>query len=813
METNLEALGKAMKTLEGRRNDLLRSVDREEDRGLQRLDEVQDWFSRVEGLGSQVNGLLEARSTETQRLCLLNYWSEDCVSSYEYGEKVFKKLEEAEKLLSEGVFPVLARETPVPKVEKMHIQTTVGLDEMVKRVWNCLMKNGRRTLGLYGMGGVGKTTLLARINDELFEENNGSYYVMWVMVSKDFENKGIQDQILQRLHLDKELEQKTEKEKASLIYNLLMRRKFVLLMDDLWSEVDLNRIGVPPLTEENGSKLVFTTRSKEVCKDMKADEAMQVNCLSWDEAWDLFQKEVGETTLKSHQDIPRLAREVARRCRGLPLALCVIGKTMAYKETVQEWHHAIEVLNSSRREFPGMEENILPILKFSYDWLKDEKVKLCFLYYSLFPEDCEMEKDELIEYWICEKFIDGNRDEYGVNNQGHDIIGSLVRAHLLKDGTKVKMHEVIREMALWIISNFGKHKKTLCVKNGEQSHETPKDIDREIVRRISLMSNHVTNTSCISNLSTLLFKRKRLANISGGFFPCMPALVVLDLSENESLSKLPEDISHLGSLEYLNLYGTGIKSLPVGLKELRKLIYLNLEYSELQCIDGIVGSLLNLQVLKLYCSDVYVDEALLKELQLLEHLKLSTLCIRDAKILESIQGVAPLAKSIQTLRLSYISSPRVTLYTPALSGLQRLEIRSSEICEIKIDWEDKERGECSPCFKQLSHVSITKLEGPTDLTWLLFAQNLRALDVYQSSSIENIIDRNKAMKITRVHPNIVVPLGNLESLQLSMMDELRSICVNSPALPKLSYLKVFRCPKLPEDAIDILGDATPKDFS
>ncbi|KAL9306286.1 putative P-loop containing nucleoside triphosphate hydrolase [Arabidopsis thaliana] len=405
MEANLEALEKTIQELEERRDDLLRRVVIEEDKGLQRLAQVQGWFSRVQGVESQVNDLLDARSTQTKRLCLLGYCSNKCITSCDYAK---------------GVFHVVAEKSPVPKVEKKHIQTTVGLDSMVEKAWHSLMIGERRTLGLYGMGGVGKTTLLAYL-----------------------QNESIQDQILGRLSLDKEWKQETENERVSRIKNILNRKKFLLLLDDLWSEVDLNKIGVPPPTQENGSKLVLTTRSKEVCKDMEVDDMMEVVCLSPDEAWELFQQKVGENPIKSHHDFLPVARKIAEKCCGLPLALCVIGKAMACKETVQEWRHAIHVLNSSSHEFPGMEEKILSILKFSYDSLKDEKVKLCFLYCSLFPEDYEIGKEKLIKYWICEGFIDGYRNDDGADNQGYDIIGLLVHAHLLMDGVltfTVKMH-------------------------------------------------------------------------------------------------------------------------------------------------------------------------------------------------------------------------------------------------------------------------------------------------------------------------------------------------------------------------------------
>ncbi|EOA19690.1 hypothetical protein CARUB_v10003447mg [Capsella rubella] len=356
MEGNLEALENTMQELEAKRDDLLRRVVLEEDR---------------ENVASQVNDLLKARSDQTRRLCLCGYCSQNLISSCDYGKKLAKKLI-AEKLVAEKF--------SVPKVKEKHIQTTVGLDTTVESVWNHLMRDGSRTLGF-------------------LEVVSGFDIVIWVVVSKDLQNEVIQEQILVRLVLDKECTQKTEMEKASYIYNILNRKKLVLLLDNIWSKVDLNKIGVPPRTQRNGSKILVTTRSKEFCNDMEVGETMEVKCLSPNEAWDLCQRKVGEITLKSHNDIPALAGKVAEKCCGLPLALSVIGKAMSCKETIQEWHHAVDA--------------------WSYDGLKDEKVKSCFLYCSLFPEDSEI------------GFIDGNGDKDVANYQGHDIIGSLVRAHLL----------------------------------------------------------------------------------------------------------------------------------------------------------------------------------------------------------------------------------------------------------------------------------------------------------------------------------------------------------------------------------------------
>ncbi|WZY96976.1 hypothetical protein YC2023_069305 [Brassica napus] len=804
MEANLEALETAMEKLEDRRDDLLRRVSIEEDKGLERLAQVEGWLSRVARIDSQVSDLLKDEPTETKRLCVFRYCSTKCISSCEYGKKVSKKLKEVNELYPQGDFKEVAGKRRAAKVEKKRIQTTIGLDSMVEKAWNSIMKPEGRTLGIYGMGGVGKTTLLTHINNKLEKEVNGFEVVIWVVVSKDLQYKGIQDQILRRLRADKEWENQTEEEKAFSIDDILGRKKFVLLLDDLWSAVDLNKIRVPHPTQENGSKIVFTTRSKEVCKRMEADDELKIDCLSRNEAWELFQNAVGEDPLNLHPDIPALAKKICEKCYGLPLALNVIGKAMSCKENVYEWRDAIDVLSTESHEFPDMEETILSILKFSYDGLETEMMKSCFLYCSLFPEDYEIKEEELIECWISEGFIKGERDEDGSNNKGHVIIGSLVRAHLLMESeTTVKMHDVLREMALWI----GKEEEKQCVKTGGKLRRIPDDINWSDLRRISLMRSQIEEISCCPecpNLSTLFLRDNKLKVIQGKFFQFMLSLVVLDLSGNPNLWELPEEICSLISLQYLNLSRTCISSLPVGLKGLRKLISLDLEHCLLlESIDGIGTSLPNLQVLKLCRSRVFIDARSIEELQLLEHLKILTGNVKDALMLESIQRVERLASCVQRLWIYEMSTEVLTLNTAALGGLRELFIGMSKISEIKIDWKSKEKEDLpSPCFKHLSSIYILDLEGPKELTWLLFAPNLKHLHVRSARNIEEIINKEKGMSISNVHPDLTVPFPKLQSLTLLELVELKRICSSPPpALPSLRKFVVGDCPKLPKAAI------------
>ncbi|KAF2607786.1 hypothetical protein F2Q68_00043508 [Brassica cretica] len=174
-------------------------------------------------------------------------------------------------------------------------------------------------------------------------------------------------------------------------------------------------------------------------------------------------------------------------------------------------------------------------------------------------------------------------------------------------------------------------------------------------------------------------------------------------------------------------------------------------------------------------------------------------------MLESIQRVERLASCVQRLRIFTTSAKGLTLNTAALGGLRELEIIVSRISEIKIDWKSKEKEDLlcnsSPYFKHLSNIAIYDLEGPKELTWLLFAPYLKHLKVEHSPSLEEIINKGKRMIISNVHPDMRAPFGKLASLSVSDMDELKRMCSSPPpVLPSLRKFVVEDCPKLPKAA-------------
>ena len=242
------------------------------------------------------------------------------------------------------------------------MEKTVSLDLMFAELWKWLADEKVGIIGLYGMGGVGKTTLLKKINNMFLETKLGFDVLIWVVVEKPVNIEKVQEVILNKLEVPRsEWKNRRKDEKSQKIFNILKTKKFVLLLDCIWELVDLTELGVPhPNGEDNLSKLIFTTSSKDACHVMEAHKHVKVECLAPDEALSLFRMKVGEDTFNSHPEIPTLAIEIMKQCKGLPLALVTIGRAMANRKTPQRWDREAQVLKAYPSTFQVWRITCLP---------------------------------------------------------------------------------------------------------------------------------------------------------------------------------------------------------------------------------------------------------------------------------------------------------------------------------------------------------------------------------------------------------------------------------------------------------------------
>ncbi|XP_062093584.1 probable disease resistance protein At5g63020 [Humulus lupulus] len=814
LEDNLKNLTKALKDLTDKKNTILRRVTLAEEQQLTRLDEVQTWLTRVETIDTDVNEkLLQRRTEEINRLSLWGCCSTNYKASYMFGRKVSKKMEEITDLLKEGKgFEVVAEREPIAAVAEVPVEPTVGLESVFDHLWTEFNDDNVRIMGLYGMGGVGKTTLLKKINNN-FLNAPSNYYVIWVVVSKDHTLEKIQNKIGEKLGYSGDTwKSKSSQQKAEDIFKVLNKKKFVMLLDDLWERVDLVIAGIPLPNNQNESKLVFTTRSMEVCSEMDADKKVEVKCLSPEDSWKLFKEKVGVKALNIHPDIPCLAEKVVEECDGLPIALITIGRAMAHKRTPSEWLYAAHVLRTSASKFSAMGDKVLPLLKFSYDNLSSEKLKSCFLYCALFPEEWNIDKDDLVNYWMCEGFLDEYDDEIYVKCQGYDLISLLLCSCLLEEvsesSNQVKMHDVIRDMALWIASDCGKAESKFLVKTNALLVDPPKIEKWNEFEMISLIGNkikYLSLTTTCPNLSTLFLQSNDLRRTCDKFFNSMPKLTVLDLSINRKLSYLPVKISTLVSLQYLNLRGTEIKELPKELSSLAKLKYLNLEgLSSLDIIPKrLISSFSLLQVLNMFgcgvSKKIVMDHVqcggnklLVQELQRLKHVLTLGVTIKCVIAFERFLTSEVLRNSTQTLFLQHLS----TLQFHNLSSmaiLLRLSIRhcqSLEALQIDLNWERREH---KALFGSLRDISIHYCPKLKDLSGIIFARELSHLLIYNCEALEEIISVDR---VGDTIPETKEPFVKLEAITLSDLPKLKIIYPNPLPFHCLKLLDVLKCEKL-----------------
>ncbi|XVF78188.1 hypothetical protein PTKIN_Ptkin14bG0109800 [Pterospermum kingtungense] len=581
--------------------------------------EVELWFRNVERINGEIVDL-------DQKIEGSNVVSRGSLTG-----NVLKKIEEVEELLQHGKFPDgLVVGNPGWIGQALSTTTLYGeaAEMCMKKIWAYLMDDNIQKIGVWGMGGIGKTTIMKLIRNQLLKETEKFNIVIWVTVSKETNISRIQNIIAHAMNV-KLLEVVDETIRAGMIHEQLARKdKYVLILDDLWEKLSLEDVGIPE--PPKGSKLLVTTRSLDVCRFLDCLE-VKVSTLSKPDAWELFLTKVGQDVL-NHPNLLPIVKFVAEECAGLPLAIVTIASSMRGVRDIHVWRNALHDLKRQVKSVNGMEEKVFQQLQFSYDRLRDERVKHCFLCCALYPEDFEIRTHELIQFWIAEGLLEEMDSMDMEIDKGYTILNDLKNSCLMEKGSygRVKLHDVVRDMALRITSV----RPRFLVRAGMQLKGIP-DVQhwKEDLEKASLMENRgllippeMPPPRC-PNLTTLLLRRCWIESILEGFFEQMHGLKILDLSYNR-IESLPNSISNLETLTTLLLRGcerlekvpsfskpealkkldlafTDIENIPDGMEKLVNLNYLDLsETWIIEMDDGIMTKLTSLQQLNLITDSI-----------------------------------------------------------------------------------------------------------------------------------------------------------------------------------------------------------------
>jgi disease resistance protein RPS2 len=237
---------------------------------------------------------------------------------FSVGRKSDAEAKRLKDLITEGrALLASARANPLPIhqiVPQLPQHILIGRDSVIKRVFDFLGESDASANGilcLRGACGTGKSVLLQMVRDSCSQMSSFDF-VIFVVATSDCTVQKLQRAILASIGLG--ITVANEESIAAVIFNVLKDKSFLLLLDDLWGRVDLERVGVPmPLlsTHQFRRKLIFTTRSLSVCADMEsAHNYISLEYLDAGHAWKLFEEKAGRASIHCHPHVPYLAAEV-----------------------------------------------------------------------------------------------------------------------------------------------------------------------------------------------------------------------------------------------------------------------------------------------------------------------------------------------------------------------------------------------------------------------------------------------------------------------------------------------------------------------
>ncbi|RHN45347.1 putative P-loop containing nucleoside triphosphate hydrolase, leucine-rich repeat domain, L [Medicago truncatula] len=713
-------------------------------------------------------------NTETKKSCFFGFCP-DCIWRYKRGEELAIKTKEIRKLMEEK-FENVELDRHLPGVERYSSQYYISFESRklkYEELLDALRDEINYIIGLQGMGGTGKTTLAKEVGKQL-KTSEQFNHVIDTTVSFNPDIKKIQDDIAGPLGL--KLEGISESDRPKKLWSRLTDgEKILLIMDDVWGNLNFDDIGIPKSDNHKGCKVLVTTRNLKVCNQMVCEKTIQLDLLNEEEAWSMFKLHANLTD-NSSQIILKKGRKIATECKRLPVAIATVASSLKGQKRREEWDISLKTLQKPVSVGSVGDDlvDIYKCLKFSYDFLKDKKAEGLFLLCSTFPEDAEISTEVLTRLGIGVGLFG---DDYGSYEdpriQAVASKNKLLDSCLLLETEEgdVKMHDLVREVAQLIAKN---QIKIVNFSNKSQKSLVESDKKMKYLICEGNLKDLFASKFDGSELEILIgdMHMEDILHIPISFFENIPRLRVLNLSCHNSYHPL---------------------SLPQSMKPLlniRSLSFGNVDLGDI----SVFGSLQSLETLELnYCA---INE-LPPEIEKLENFRLLELknCeIRNNNPFEVIQR-CPSLEELYFLNsfndfCKEITLPTLQRYHLSNVAGYRYRVNDTISRGVSLRWDYFSEATLKYVMKTAEHLH---LEG-TDKGWRNLMPGIIPIDNGMNDLIELSLETCHQVQclLDTKHINSEVPsvFSNLKKVTLISC----SIC--NSMFPNLKFLCIEKCHKL-----------------
>ncbi|ESR46242.1 hypothetical protein CICLE_v10000315mg [Citrus x clementina] len=600
--TNLQNLKAEVDDLKSERESLLRQVDEAERNGEESEENVRNWLEGANKVIEEADKFTEDEAAASKRcfggLC------PNLKTRRRLSKEAERQKEAVVKVRGDRRFDRISYRT-APKdirlIPNKDYEAFLSRTPILNEIMDALKNPNVNMLGIYGMGGIGKTNLAEevarKVKSELF------YQVVLVEVSHNKNIREIQGEIADKLGL--KFHEESESGRAnSLFKRIEAEKKILIILDNIWENLDLRVVGIPHGDGHKGCKVLLTARSLDVLsRKMDSRPNFSIGVLNEEEAWNLFKKMAGDYIEGS--EFQSVARGVAKGCAGLPLSIVTVARALRNK-SIQEWKDALEKLGRpSSSNFKDVQPDAYEAIKWSYDKLVGEELKNIFL---LIGYTAIASIDELLMFGMGLTLFQGVNKMEAARNRVHTLVHQLKDSCLLLDHISQKkelfsMHDVVRDVAVSIAST----ERNVFTATNEQVDGCREWSDGSAIKHCTSIVLHGIKTNLLPEvlecpqLELLFIRADRRESSSltmpNNFFERMIEVRVVNLT-GMFLRSLPSSLGLLSNLRTLSLCRCNLRDLSV-VGDLKKLEILCLRGSKIKKLPVEVGELTWLKLLDL----------------------------------------------------------------------------------------------------------------------------------------------------------------------------------------------------------------------